>query len=189
MADQCCPRFGQPVNRSMGLDTECNVFVEAAGDPDVYRAIAGLRDRLFGEHLGHEAKEVSAAVERYGSLIRAVGNAARRRAQTRGSRPRPGGLPGRATFRRSGAGPRAAHRLERPRRGLLCAPDRPPAAGFSREAQRLLRSASSMSAEHPARQAGVGIPVPPLSTISPRLGKISTRSSWATTRTATRVPG
>jgi phosphatidylserine/phosphatidylglycerophosphate/cardiolipin synthase-like enzyme/uncharacterized membrane protein YdjX (TVP38/TMEM64 family) len=39
-------------NRSMCLDTECNLALEARGDPRIRRVIAGLRARLLGEHLG-----------------------------------------------------------------------------------------------------------------------------------------
>ena len=39
-------------NRSMCLDTECNLAIEARGDPRIRQAIAGLRARLLGEHLG-----------------------------------------------------------------------------------------------------------------------------------------
>ncbi|MET0442823.1 MAG: VTT domain-containing protein [Casimicrobiaceae bacterium] len=45
-------------NRSLCLDTECNLALEANGDPQVRRAIAGLRARLMGEHLGATAQEV-----------------------------------------------------------------------------------------------------------------------------------
>ena len=64
-------------NRSMGLDTECDLSVEARdGDPrrnELAAAVTGLRDRLLGEHLGVEPAAVSAAVaECGGSLLRAV---------------------------------------------------------------------------------------------------------------------
>ncbi len=39
-------------NRSMGLDTECDVLIEACGDPQVEAAIRHLRHQLLGEHLG-----------------------------------------------------------------------------------------------------------------------------------------
>jgi uncharacterized membrane protein YdjX (TVP38/TMEM64 family)/phosphatidylserine/phosphatidylglycerophosphate/cardiolipin synthase-like enzyme len=39
-------------NRSMCLDTECNLALEARGDPRIRRVIAGLRARLMSEHLG-----------------------------------------------------------------------------------------------------------------------------------------
>jgi len=39
-------------NRSMGFDTECNLAIEAAGEPRVREAIRKLRHRLLAEHLG-----------------------------------------------------------------------------------------------------------------------------------------
>ncbi len=59
-------------NRSLGLDTECNVFFEAAGDGGACREIAAFRNRLLAEHLGCAAGEVAEAIERHGSLNRAV---------------------------------------------------------------------------------------------------------------------
>jgi phosphatidylserine/phosphatidylglycerophosphate/cardiolipin synthase-like enzyme len=64
-------------NRSMGLDTECDLSIEArTGDPreeELRAAVLGMRHRLLGEHLGVEPEEVAAAVEEHGgSLVRAV---------------------------------------------------------------------------------------------------------------------
>ena len=64
-------------NRSMGLDTECDLSIEALpGDPreaELSASVLAVRDRLLGEHLGVTPAEVSAAVERCGgSLVRAV---------------------------------------------------------------------------------------------------------------------
>lgn len=59
-------------NRSMGFDTECDVVALARGDRDQRAAIARVRDRLVGEHLGVEAEVVARAVERSGSLGRAI---------------------------------------------------------------------------------------------------------------------
>ncbi|WNV75739.1 phospholipase D-like domain-containing protein [Geodermatophilus sp. DSM 44513] len=64
-------------NRSMGLDTECDVSIEVRpGDPraaELAAAVTGLRDRLLGEHLGVSPAAVAAAVEACGgSLLRAV---------------------------------------------------------------------------------------------------------------------
>jgi phosphatidylserine/phosphatidylglycerophosphate/cardiolipin synthase-like enzyme/uncharacterized membrane protein YdjX (TVP38/TMEM64 family) len=60
-------------NRSMGLDTECDVVVEAGGRPAVRRAIRAFRDRLLGEHLGVPAETVARGVERAGSMHGAIG--------------------------------------------------------------------------------------------------------------------
>jgi phosphatidylserine/phosphatidylglycerophosphate/cardiolipin synthase-like enzyme len=59
-------------NRSMGMDTECDVAIEAAGRDDVVRAIRGLRDKLLAEHLGTTAEDFAAQLERTGSIGRAV---------------------------------------------------------------------------------------------------------------------
>ncbi|MET0765251.1 MAG: phospholipase D-like domain-containing protein [Blastococcus sp.] len=64
-------------NRSMGLDTECDVTLEAlADDPrrdEITATVLGMRDRLLGEHLGVEPSAVAEAVEsQNGSLVRAV---------------------------------------------------------------------------------------------------------------------
>jgi phospholipase D1/2 len=39
-------------NRSMGMDTECDVLIESRGDPGVASVIRSFRDRLIAEHLG-----------------------------------------------------------------------------------------------------------------------------------------
>ncbi|SEO46444.1 phospholipase D-like domain-containing protein [Trujillonella endophytica] len=64
-------------NRSMGLDTECDLSIEVADDAPDREALAatvlGMRDRLLGEHLDVAPEEVAAAVERAGgSLIAAI---------------------------------------------------------------------------------------------------------------------
>ena len=59
-------------NRSMGLDTECDITIEANGREDVRHAIAAFRNRLLGEHLGMEPARIEKALAREGSLIRAI---------------------------------------------------------------------------------------------------------------------
>ena len=60
-------------NRSMGLDTECNLALEAGENGgEVARCIEGLRDRLLGEHLGVDPHEIERAVRDKGSLLVAV---------------------------------------------------------------------------------------------------------------------
>jgi phospholipase D1/2 len=44
-------------NRSLGLDSECDLVVDARGQPGA-GFVAAVRDRLLGEHLGLEASEV-----------------------------------------------------------------------------------------------------------------------------------
>ena len=58
-------------NRSEGLDTECDLAVEAK-DQDQRRAIASLRDRLLAEHLESTPEAVRSTVEEEGSLVRAI---------------------------------------------------------------------------------------------------------------------
>jgi phosphatidylserine/phosphatidylglycerophosphate/cardiolipin synthase-like enzyme len=72
-------------NRSMGLDTECDVAIEASNG-EQRQAIAGVRNRLLGEHLGVSPETIAQAVCNYGSLIRAI-EACRQAA--RGLRPFP----------------------------------------------------------------------------------------------------
>jgi phosphatidylserine/phosphatidylglycerophosphate/cardiolipin synthase-like enzyme/uncharacterized membrane protein YdjX (TVP38/TMEM64 family) len=70
-------------NRSMGLDTECDLAVDAtsAGDQvQLRQAVAAFRDRLIAEHLGTEPRRVEAAIQKSGSLIAALDEL----------RPRPG---------------------------------------------------------------------------------------------------
>jgi phosphatidylserine/phosphatidylglycerophosphate/cardiolipin synthase-like enzyme len=56
--------------RSFGLDTECDLAIEAQGER-TRRAIAGLRDQLLAEHLRRPPAEVAAAVAEHG-LIGAI---------------------------------------------------------------------------------------------------------------------
>jgi len=58
-------------NRSMGVDTECDVVLEA-GSEDQRTVIVRLRDTLVAEHLGVTAQEVAQAIDREGSLIRGI---------------------------------------------------------------------------------------------------------------------
>jgi uncharacterized membrane protein YdjX (TVP38/TMEM64 family) len=59
-------------NRSMGLDTECDVAIEACGRPAVGCAVAAQRTRLLAEHLGTSPAEVEGAVRATGSLGGAI---------------------------------------------------------------------------------------------------------------------
>ncbi|HEX7124146.1 MAG TPA: VTT domain-containing protein [Thermodesulfobacteriota bacterium] len=59
-------------NRSMRLDTECDLALEACGDPRVAAVIGGLRDRLLAEHLGVSRDAVAEAIASTGSLVLAV---------------------------------------------------------------------------------------------------------------------
>lgn len=59
-------------NRSMGLDTECDLAFEAEDRKDLCTAIDGFRNRLLAEHLGVEPKQAAESIANLGSLIRAI---------------------------------------------------------------------------------------------------------------------
>lgn len=59
-------------NRSMGLDTECDLTIEALGRDDVRAAIRDLRAQLLAEHLGHAPERVRETVDSVGSLSGAI---------------------------------------------------------------------------------------------------------------------
>lgn len=54
--------------RSMGLDTECDISLESNGEPRVRAAIASLRARLLAEHLDVSPEEFEECFQRTGSL-------------------------------------------------------------------------------------------------------------------------
>ncbi|MBB3936746.1 phospholipase D-like domain-containing protein [Aureimonas phyllosphaerae] len=60
-------------NRSMRLDTECDVTVDAALAPDgAAGSIVDIRNDLLAEHLGRRPDQVSGALATSGSLIAAI---------------------------------------------------------------------------------------------------------------------
>jgi len=59
-------------NRSMGLDCECDLAVEAGADTATQQAIRNFRDRLLAEHLGVEVEAVAEAMQRQQSPIKAI---------------------------------------------------------------------------------------------------------------------
>jgi phospholipase D1/2 len=59
-------------NRSMGLDTECDVAIEAKGEARVAEVVRGFRNRLLAEHLGKSPEEVDAKHRELGSLSRTI---------------------------------------------------------------------------------------------------------------------
>ncbi len=59
-------------NRSLGLDTECNLAIEAHGDARVRQAIRGLRHRLLGEHLDVPPEAVAEAHAKAGRLLAGI---------------------------------------------------------------------------------------------------------------------
>lgn len=73
IADDCVLRIGSSNlnNRSMGLDSECDLMVEAAGESQ-RAAIRALRHDLMAEHLGAAPAEVAAAEAAAASLAGAI---------------------------------------------------------------------------------------------------------------------
>ncbi|QQX88211.1 VTT domain-containing protein [Cupriavidus necator] len=59
-------------NRSLGLDTECNIVVVSGGDPRVQAAIAAMRARLLGEHLDVAPETFQAEVAATRSVLAAI---------------------------------------------------------------------------------------------------------------------
>jgi uncharacterized membrane protein YdjX (TVP38/TMEM64 family) len=59
-------------NRSMGVDTECDVVIDAEGREEVRRAIGDFRDDLLAEHLGVDVADVSETLARSGSLVATI---------------------------------------------------------------------------------------------------------------------
>jgi phosphatidylserine/phosphatidylglycerophosphate/cardiolipin synthase-like enzyme/uncharacterized membrane protein YdjX (TVP38/TMEM64 family) len=55
-------------NRSLGMDTECDVSVESRGDRRLQLGIRAMRDRLIGEHLDVDADAIGREYDRLGSL-------------------------------------------------------------------------------------------------------------------------
>ncbi len=61
-------------NRSLRLDTECDVTIDCAfpGNSGLGDGIMAIRDSLLAEHLGVTAPEIAIAIEKRGSLIAAI---------------------------------------------------------------------------------------------------------------------
>jgi phospholipase D1/2 len=78
IADDRMVRIGSAniCNRSMALDSECDVAIESRGRPEVAQVITGLRDDLLAEHLGARPEAVREAVTRAGSLHGAISSLA-----------------------------------------------------------------------------------------------------------------
>jgi uncharacterized membrane protein YdjX (TVP38/TMEM64 family) len=57
--------------RSMGLDTECDIAIEAETEEERAR-VAELRDGLIGHHFGMSADALKKAIARHGSVIAAI---------------------------------------------------------------------------------------------------------------------
>lgn len=59
-------------NRSFGLDTECNLVVEANGHPKIAAGIRAMRGRLLSEHLAVTPEELDTALADAGGLHAAI---------------------------------------------------------------------------------------------------------------------
>jgi phospholipase D1/2 len=59
-------------NRSMGVDTECDLALEAGGDERIRMAIRRFRNGLLAEHLGRKREDIEAAIDGNSSLENAV---------------------------------------------------------------------------------------------------------------------
>jgi phospholipase D1/2 len=59
-------------NRSMGLDSECDVTIDGSASEEARRGIAHVRADLIAEHFGREAEEVAALIAETDSLIATV---------------------------------------------------------------------------------------------------------------------
>lgn len=61
-------------NRSMGLDSECDLMIDAAANDtgDVAVSIERLRLQLLAEHLGASERQVASQLERNGSMISTI---------------------------------------------------------------------------------------------------------------------
>jgi phosphatidylserine/phosphatidylglycerophosphate/cardiolipin synthase-like enzyme/uncharacterized membrane protein YdjX (TVP38/TMEM64 family) len=59
-------------NRSMGLDSECDLAIQALGDDRIEKAIASFRNQLLAEHLGASADAVADRLSTSQSLIELV---------------------------------------------------------------------------------------------------------------------
>lgn len=73
IVDDCFLRIGSSNlnHRSEGLDTECDVAIEATNEKEC-AAIEGLRNDLLAEHLGVEKEQVEQAIGKTASLVAAI---------------------------------------------------------------------------------------------------------------------
>jgi uncharacterized membrane protein YdjX (TVP38/TMEM64 family) len=59
-------------NRSMGLDTECDLTLEAGGRKDLVKGIRACRDRLLAEHVGVRPEKLAREIAAQGSISAAI---------------------------------------------------------------------------------------------------------------------
>lgn len=72
--DDCFARVASSnlSNRSMGLDSECDLALQSSDTQDCDAAISGFRRRLLAEHLGVSEAELADAEQQQPSLIQAI---------------------------------------------------------------------------------------------------------------------
>ena len=59
-------------NRSMGLDSECGLVIEAAGNSATSKAVTSFLYRLLAEHLGVSRDQAEESIQQTGSIIQTV---------------------------------------------------------------------------------------------------------------------
>ena len=74
IVDDCMLRVGSANmnNRSMGLDSECDLLIDASDDAAARATIAELRTDVLAEHLGAEPAQVAGCFAEAGSLIACI---------------------------------------------------------------------------------------------------------------------
>jgi phosphatidylserine/phosphatidylglycerophosphate/cardiolipin synthase-like enzyme/membrane protein DedA with SNARE-associated domain len=72
--DESALRIGSAnlCNRSMGMDTECDVLIESRGDAQVAGTIRDFRNRLLAEHLGVSGETLARKIDEAKSLHGAI---------------------------------------------------------------------------------------------------------------------
>jgi phosphatidylserine/phosphatidylglycerophosphate/cardiolipin synthase-like enzyme len=127
-------------NRSMGMDTECDVTIEAEGGATVKEVIREFRDCLIAEHVGGEVEDVARAVKGAGTMAGAIAKLARRPANFASSK-RPSFPKASSSSRRSAIPPSRSSRKSLPE---SCRPRR-------RRPSRCARWVTSWAASLPRR--------------------------------------
>ncbi|HXU06823.1 MAG TPA: VTT domain-containing protein, partial [Polyangia bacterium] len=107
-------------NRSMGLDTECDLVLDTDLDARLGGAIASLRHRLLGEHLDCDPQAIADALATRGSLIAAI-EALRGRARSLAPLPEPAAAAEPEPVAAGGKPPLDLAFLD----GLACDPEKP----------------------------------------------------------------
>src|SRR5690606_35505200 len=96
VADESILRLGSSnlSNRSMGLDTECDVALVAAPGTEHSKRIGRIRDSLLAEQLGVPIDDVEVAIRARGSLFEAMDELRAREGRSRDLLPFQSRVPG-----------------------------------------------------------------------------------------------